>query len=56
MVDFDVNILKEMGELGLLGATINGYGCAGVSFGLPHHSVNAHTRLGVIGRVRPHCA
>ncbi|KFY10298.1 hypothetical protein V491_07727 [Pseudogymnoascus sp. VKM F-3775] len=29
--NFDKNILKEMGELGLLGATIEGYGCAGVS-------------------------
>lgn len=29
--DYDKNILKEMGELGLLGATIEGYGCAGVS-------------------------
>lgn len=29
--DFDKSILKEMGELGLLGATIKGYGCAGVS-------------------------
>jgi glutaryl-CoA dehydrogenase len=28
---FDRNILKEMGQLGLLGATIHGYGCAGVS-------------------------
>jgi len=28
---FDRNILREMGELGLLGATIDGYGCAGVS-------------------------
>lgn len=28
---YDKNILKEMGELGLLGATIQGYGCAGVS-------------------------
>ena len=28
---FDLNILKEMGELGLLGATIEGYGCSGVS-------------------------
>lgn len=28
---FDRNILKEMGELGLLGATIKGYNCAGVS-------------------------
>lgn len=29
--DFDPAILREMGELGLLGATIKGYGCAGVS-------------------------
>ncbi|KIV95513.1 hypothetical protein PV10_03158 [Exophiala mesophila] len=29
--DFDKKILQEMGELGLLGATIKGYGCAGVS-------------------------
>ncbi|GHE22752.1 acyl-CoA dehydrogenase [Halomonas urumqiensis] len=34
---FDPAILSEMGELGLLGATIDGYGCAGlnyVSYGL----------------------
>ncbi|QDS78103.1 hypothetical protein FKW77_004078 [Venturia effusa] len=29
--DYDRTILTEMGELGLLGATIKGYGCAGVS-------------------------
>lgn len=29
--DYDKKILEEMGELGLLGATIKGYGCAGVS-------------------------
>ena len=28
---FDTGIMKEMGELGLFGATISGYGCAGVS-------------------------
>ncbi|ORY85067.1 glutaryl-CoA dehydrogenase [Protomyces lactucae-debilis] len=28
---YDRKILNEMGELGLLGATIDGYGCAGVS-------------------------
>lgn len=28
---YDREILREMGELGLLGATIQGYGCAGVS-------------------------
>jgi len=29
---FDKNIMKEMGEIGLLGATINGYGCPGVNY------------------------
>lgn len=29
--EFDKSILPEMGALGLLGATIQGYGCAGVS-------------------------
>lgn len=28
---FDKNVMREMGELGLLGATIDGYGCSGVS-------------------------
>jgi glutaryl-CoA dehydrogenase len=28
---FDVEIMREMGSLGLFGATIKGYGCAGVS-------------------------
>lgn len=28
---FDMAIMREMGELGLFGATIDGYGCAGVS-------------------------
>ncbi len=39
---FDTNIMKEMGELGLLGATIQGYGCAGigyVSYGLIANAV-----------------
>jgi glutaryl-CoA dehydrogenase len=29
--EFDKNVMREMGELGLLGATIDGYGCSGVS-------------------------
>src|SRR5476651_1588880 len=29
---FDRAILNEMGELGLLGSTIEGYGCAGVNY------------------------
>ncbi|KAJ1530393.1 hypothetical protein ONE63_005302 [Megalurothrips usitatus] len=28
---YDKNIMKEMGSIGLLGATLKGYGCAGVS-------------------------
>jgi len=28
----DTSIFREMGELGLLGATIDGYGCAGLSY------------------------
>jgi glutaryl-CoA dehydrogenase len=28
---FDIKIMREMGELGLFGSTIKGYGCAGVS-------------------------
>lgn len=29
--NFDRNIMRQMGELGLLGVTIDGYGCAGMS-------------------------
>src|SRR4051812_29883372 len=29
---FDREIMSEMGELGLLGSTIEGYGCAGVNY------------------------
>ncbi len=29
---FDRSVFNEMGEMGLLGATIEGYGCAGVSY------------------------
>ncbi|KAJ6217747.1 hypothetical protein RDWZM_008904 [Blomia tropicalis] len=29
--NFDTDIMKEMGAMGALGSTINGYGCAGVS-------------------------
>lgn len=29
--DFDREIMNEMGSLGVLGPTIKGYGCAGVS-------------------------
>lgn len=37
---FDRNIMREMGELGLLGPTIDGYGCANVS----------HVAYGLIAR------
>ncbi|MBV1909206.1 MAG: acyl-CoA dehydrogenase [Kangiellaceae bacterium] len=30
--NFDPSIMREMGELGLLGSTIEGYGCAGVGY------------------------
>ena len=30
--NFDPNIMRQFGELGLLGSTINGYGCSGVSY------------------------
>jgi glutaryl-CoA dehydrogenase len=36
--------MNEMGELGLLGCTIEGYGCAGLSYvayGLVAHEVEA---------------
>lgn len=29
---FDVTVMKEMADLGFLGATIQGYGCAGISY------------------------
>ena len=29
---FDITVMKEMAELGFLGATIQGYGCAGISY------------------------
>ncbi|RTL50723.1 MAG: acyl-CoA dehydrogenase [Bradyrhizobiaceae bacterium] len=29
---FDIEVMKEMADLGFLGATIDGYGCAGISY------------------------
>ncbi|CAJ0747530.1 21735_t:CDS:10 [Entrophospora sp. SA101] len=54
---FDREILNEMGELGLLGSTIQGYGCAGVSsvaYGLIAREVereilNEMGELGLLG-------
>ena len=37
---FDPNIMRQMGEQGLLGSTIKGYGCAGAS----------HVAYGLIAR------
>lgn len=31
-VDFDKSIIPAMGAVGLLGPTIQGYGCAGVNY------------------------
>ncbi|KAG8745170.1 hypothetical protein FRC10_008623 [Ceratobasidium sp. 414] len=53
--DFDPEILAEMGRLGLLGATIKGYGCAGVSsvaYGLIAREVERRVAAGrCVGRV-----
>ena len=41
---FDRSIMTELGELGLLGASLHGYGCAGVnyvSYGLIAHEIEA---------------
>lgn len=32
VLDFHHDVLPEMGKLGLLGPTIQGYGCAGVGY------------------------
>ena len=29
---FDISVMREMAELGFLGATIDGFGCAGISY------------------------
>jgi hypothetical protein len=46
---FDPAIMKEMGQLGMLGATIQGYGCAGVSsvaYGLIAREVERYVQRG----------
>ena len=45
---FDREIFREMGALGLLGPTIEGYGCAGVN----HVSLRADRARGRAGRQR----
>ena len=29
---FDVGVMRELGEMGFLGATLHGYGCAGIGY------------------------
>ena len=46
--EFDHDILPEMGKLGLLGPTIIGFGCAGVSnvaYGLIAREIERYVRL-----------
>ena len=41
---YDIEVVSEMGELGLLGPTLKGYGCSGVSsvaYGLIAREVEA---------------
>jgi hypothetical protein len=48
LIDFDREILNEMGSVGLLGSTIQGYGCAGVSsvaYGLIAREVERYALL-----------
>lgn len=49
--EFNHDILPEMGKLGLLGPTINGYGCAGVSnvaYGLVAREIERYTNLSLL--------
>ena len=45
---FHKEIMREMGDIGLLGATIHGYGCPGVSsvaYGLIAREVERYTTI-----------
>eukprot|EP00598_Pedospumella_elongata_P012376 CAMPEP_0184987198 /NCGR_PEP_ID=MMETSP1098-20130426/19580_1 /TAXON_ID=89044 /ORGANISM="Spumella elongata, Strain CCAP 955/1" /LENGTH=417 /DNA_ID=CAMNT_0027511655 /DNA_START=22 /DNA_END=1275 /DNA_ORIENTATION=+ len=42
---FDVNIMREMGEMGFLGPTLQGYGCAGVGYNAYGLIANAVERV-----------
>ena len=45
---FDPAIMREMGELGMLGCTIDGYGCPGmnyVSYGLVAREVSYKNKV-----------
>lgn len=46
--EFDKSTLSAMGAVGLLGSTIQGYGCAGassVAYGLISREIERHDRL-----------
>jgi hypothetical protein len=52
--EFDKDILPEMGRMGLLGPTIQGYGCAGVSsvaYGLIAREIERYVSTRVLSRV-----
>ena len=47
-LEFDREILREMGSMGMLGPTLHGYGCAGVSsvaYGLITREVERYISL-----------
>ena len=51
--EFDKEILPEMGKMGLLGPTIQGYGCAGVSsiaYGLIAREIERYALTMVLSR------
>lgn len=55
--EFNNDILPEMGNLGLLGPTIKGYGCAGVShvaYGLIAREIERWVTLTVCSSLRQH--
>mgnify|MGYP006193324035 CR=1 FL=1 len=43
--EFDVKIMREMGEMGYLGPTLEGYGCAGVGYNAYGLIANAVERV-----------
>jgi len=54
--EFDKEVLPEMGKLGLLGPTIQGYGCAGVSsvaYGLIAREIERYVTADSIGSATP---
>lgn len=56
LAEFDKEILPEMGKMGLLGPTIQGYGCAGVSsvaYGLIAREIERYALTNFNNRVIP---